>query len=459
MMSSHNHIPKSFKEVADSSLWMTIRDYRIKEGQEEVDTAQPNYSNLFESASETPSGHSTPLRSHKTAGRDGRLSHTTGELRDAMHSSHRSPPIPEAVASSDLPGKASSTRGIRIPNVSHNPRVCQNNDQNGIRYSNEDQKLVPLGSSLLMPTQQQQGLAWNNSQQSLIGFPDPQYGPAITGLPQIHPTLPQATLDSPSNIKYRLTLVPILVNGEVYPCWYPLPEINSTPVPPTGSLGQGSAVQVLEPPAPRNFQPTSMVLEKNGTALMTSYGQSNSEVKHNYRGDLNSEANHRQIHQLPDAHNCTLWLWNIPASLHVSEVFDQIDTGAVQCCHIVPPNVAHHTCAAKLAFMTPETAAKFKEKADSEEGIWLQGNKLMVRYNRDGNLRNKTEQSRVLIIEGPKDLMTIKYWEAYFTKICVFQWDRVLEIPCQDPKKVALQFSFVRLDGQAQVRISKSHQK
>ncbi|KAH7313123.1 hypothetical protein BKA65DRAFT_349429, partial [Rhexocercosporidium sp. MPI-PUGE-AT-0058] len=199
-----------------------------------------------------------------------------------------------------------------------------------------------------------------------------------------------------------------------------------------------------------NFQPTNMALERNGVDLTTPYGQRHSEAKHHYRGDLNSEANRRQVHQLPDAHNCTLWVWNIPASIHISEVFDQIDTGAVQCCHMVPPNEAHHTFAAKLAFMAPEAAAKFKEKADSKEGIWLQGNKLMARYNRDGNLRNDTQQSRVLVIEGMKEFMTIHYWEAYFTKICVFQWDRVLELPCQDPEKKVLQFSFVRLDGQAQ---------
>ncbi|KAG4440162.1 hypothetical protein IFR05_004371 [Cadophora sp. M221] len=446
-MSSQNHIPKSFKEVADSNLWMKIRDYGVGKDQEEVTTPHPKYSTRFESASQTPSDHSSSPRGHHATGRDGRPSHTTGTLRDAIHASHRPPQNREPAAPEYLPSPASSTGDIRISRVTHITEAWQNGGQNGRPYSNEGQKTVPLGRNL--PEPQQQVLAWNNSQQPLITFPA-QYDPAGNGFPRIHPNLPQAAPDSPSSIQYRFTLVPIIVNGEVFPCWYPSPEINSATVSQAESPSQGSDIQVLDPPVPRNFQPTNMVLEKIGAALMTPYGQRQLEFKQNYQGDPNSEVNRRQVHQLPDAHNCTLWLWNIPATLHVSEVFDQIDTGAVQCCHIVPPNEDYHTCAAKLAFMAPEAAAKFKEKAESEGGIWLGGRKLMVRYNRDGNLRNDTQQSRVLIIEGPKELMTLQYWESYFAKICVFQWDRVLEIPCQDPEKRVLQFSFVRLDGQAQ---------
>lgn len=259
---------------------------------------------------------------------------------------------------------------------------------------------------------------------------------------------------SAPNIRYRLTPVPILIDGRVHNCWFPLPEIFSATAQRIMDQGRNSARQTLDPPTPRTFRPTNMVLEQHRTSLTNLCDQRNSEAN-SYRGDPSSKANRRQIQQLPDAHNCTLWLCNIPASVHVSEIFDKIDTGAVQCFHMVPPNGNHSTCAAKLAFMTPEAAATFKQKASSFEGIWLKNFKLKVRYNRDGNLRNDTQQSRVLIIEGPCDLMTLPYWEAYFRKVCVFQWDRVLAFPCKDTSKKILQFSFVRLDGQAQVNFSK----
>ncbi|OWP03535.1 hypothetical protein B2J93_7553 [Marssonina coronariae] len=202
----------------------------------------------------------------------------------------------------------------------------------------------------------------------------------------------------------------------------------------------------LGPPTPRNFMPTNMVLERDS---------GNPDAKKlgsmiGYRGDLNSIVSRRQIPALADAYNCTLWLCNIPPSVQICEIFDAIDTGAVSCLHMMPPDHSHSTSAAKLAFMTPEAAAIFKRRADSNEGIWFHDNRLVSRYNRQGNLRDDTSQSRCVLIEGPQNIMNTGFWYEYFQKICVFQWDRVIELPCQKPARKIMQFNFVRISGQAQ---------
>ncbi|EKD18643.1 uncharacterized protein L3040_002069 [Drepanopeziza brunnea f. sp. 'multigermtubi'] len=208
---------------------------------------------------------------------------------------------------------------------------------------------------------------------------------------------------------------------------------------PAGSMA-------VRPPSPRNFKPTNMVAGQNGVNPFAG----SSDISLRYRGNITSCVSQKQVALLADAYNCTLWLWNIPSTIHVSELFDQIDTGAVQCLHMVPPDSQHSTAAAKLAFMTPEAAAAFKSKA--EQGIYILEFRLFLKYNRDGSLRNNSGQSRVLVLDivGPGEMTTMAFWYEYFRKICVFQWDRVFELPCQNPHRKILQFNFVRMSGQSQ---------
>ncbi|PVH82624.1 hypothetical protein DL98DRAFT_586223 [Cadophora sp. DSE1049] len=323
---------------------------------------------------------------------------------------------------------SSSSENFRMSQIVELPGSGQYDRLNACIYNiSEPSASVNLGASSL--SIQQQHVARDGSQRSVVTCSATQYQPGTNDFQPIQAAHPHRLAETAPKMRYRLTLIPILINGEVHMWWYPLPEIVCATAQQIKVQSQASAGQTPDPPSPRNFRPTNMVLEQHELNLTNPCGQSILDAKH-YRGDPSSQANRRQVHQLPDAHNCTLWLWNIPESVHVSEIFDKIDIGAVQCCHIVPPNTDYSTCAAKLAFMAPEPAAQFKQKADSLEGIWLKNLKLKVRYNRDGNLRNDTQQSRVLIIEGPCELMTLAYWE--------------------DLSKKILQFSFVRLDGQAQ---------
>ncbi|CZT03725.1 uncharacterized protein RAG0_10394 [Rhynchosporium agropyri] len=436
--------PTSFSQVYHDDNWKLIRDYGVPQIQEDLGAMQsrsqiPGPASKISSASWQDS-HQTPNAVASQAS----LIDTFEEQAPLFY---QQLPMQEAPPSKALPSPASSMEApqlLQVPHDSSGQSHLQGSIHPGSPYRRPH---VHSGAGTL--ELHQKIPLWNGPTQPFIAYPVPQYSPVNNGaLPQ-EPSRAHTPPASPSAIQYRFNLVPMLFNGVVYRYCYPLPEIFSPSIAQIESQTQPAAGHVPQPPAPRNFQPTNMVLEQNGVELTTQKADHHLETGP-YQGDLGSEANRRQVHQLPDTHNCTLWLWNIPAALHISDIFDQIDTGAVQCCHIVPPNESHITCAAKLAFMTPDAAAKFKQKVDSADGIWLNGTKLMARFNRDGNLRNDTHQSRVLTIEGPNEIMTSQYWEAYFRKICVFQWDRVLELPCKDAYKKTLQFSFSRLDGQAQ---------
>ncbi|KAF8863123.1 hypothetical protein BDZ45DRAFT_584314 [Acephala macrosclerotiorum] len=209
-------------------------------------------------------------------------------------------------------------------------------------------------------------------------------------------------------------------------------------------------------PTPRNFLPSDMVQQRG---MLTAPG--NIPFIHSnghYQGNRNSNANRHQITNLADDLNCALFLRNIPMSASLSGVFDMVDTGAVYALHIMPPNGQYHTCAAKLTFMTPDGAAMFLAKA--RQGIRLEGYLLDARYNnREGYLCNTTALSRVLHVEGPETIMKVDYWFRYFRQVCVFQWDRVVELACPRPGRKCLEFRFARINGQAQTCLQEIQQQ
>lgn len=45
--------------------------------------------------------------------------------------------------------------------------------------------------------------------------------------------------------------------------------------------------------------------------------------------------------------------------------------------------------------------------------------------------------------------MTYEYWFEYFGKVCIFSWERALEVS-QDRGRKTLEFRFVRIIAQAQ---------
>ncbi len=192
------------------------------------------------------------------------------------------------------------------------------------------------------------------------------------------------------------------------------------------------------------FVPSHMRLEKNGLAAPRHI-----EIECcRYKGDKSSTAFLTAVPHLENEFNCSLFITNIPVGTSGSDMFDRIRTGAVDALHFNPADKKHSTIAAKLVFTNPEGAARLYSHAQWP-GVRIGDRRLYVMYNRDGVLSRDGVQSRILLIEGPEDMMTYEHWKAYFDEACVYQLDRWLYQFCSGLGRKRMEFRFYRVDGQA----------
>jgi hypothetical protein len=194
-----------------------------------------------------------------------------------------------------------------------------------------------------------------------------------------------------------------------------------------------------------SFQPNRMVLEKRG---LLGRKQFDNPKKIRYKGDLESRSFMRQIDELPDHKNCALWIKNLAPSATISEIFEKITVGAVYALYVHDTDEKNNMKAIKLVFMKPGAAAAFLQLGRGT-GVWIRGKKLEVKPNRHGYLENTTNQSRVLLVEGPTEIMTFPFWDEYFRQKAELQWDGHRTI-CTTGKRTTMEFRFARVDGQSQ---------
>ncbi|KAF8859059.1 hypothetical protein BDZ45DRAFT_801928 [Acephala macrosclerotiorum] len=217
-------------------------------------------------------------------------------------------------------------------------------------------------------------------------------------------------------------------------------------VPGDGSANGASFSQQDSRAAPRPYIPSTMVLQQLG---LTTRDPARLAPNSSYQGDAFSKPYLDQVENLPDHENCSLWIKRIPDGTPHSAFFDNIHCGAVWSLHMNPSTVDHSTMGATLVFMKPESAAAVVKRFKTH-GIQMGGNWLDVRYNKHGKREQSGNETRVLRIEGPPDMMTWGYWYQYFKVACVFQLDRYLYIPCHIFGRVRMEFRFSRVDGQSQ---------
>ncbi|EPE31025.1 hypothetical protein GLAREA_03992 [Glarea lozoyensis ATCC 20868] len=167
-----------------------------------------------------------------------------------------------------------------------------------------------------------------------------------------------------------------------------------------------------------------------------------------YQGDKNSDyyLSHKD---LPDDQNCSLWLSDIPLTMTPSKIFDLIDCGAVWVLDLKNPDRTHSRRAADLCFMTPESAATFYNSV-KQGRVLMEGCRFSVIYNKHGVPRRNKQQSRVIFVDGPAEIMTVAYWKEYFEYYNVFFWDRVTARDMDGGRK-HMQFRFVRMPAQSQI--------
>lgn len=169
----------------------------------------------------------------------------------------------------------------------------------------------------------------------------------------------------------------------------------------------------------------------------------------NYLGDINGNTYRNQVPHLPLGQNCSIWGMNLPACTY-AELFDFIREGSVRALDIKPVTLAHDTHAFTLEFKNPESAVALLARAHEMGGLVFKGHLLDLRLNKHGVLRCNTEETRVLIIDGPACLVNQKYLKDLFDEACVYNVDRWLVRESPGPGLCRMEVRFARVVGQSE---------
>ncbi|CAG8980884.1 hypothetical protein HYALB_00013547 [Hymenoscyphus albidus] len=196
------------------------------------------------------------------------------------------------------------------------------------------------------------------------------------------------------------------------------------------------------------FRPNAMVLQERSGISRRGIQLEHLIPSHSeYLGDTRSKSYKAQVNHLADHLNCALYLTDIPLTITFDKVFDAIDCGTVVAIDIKEPAGIYTLKAADVIFTRPESAAAFLAKI--EKGIIIDGQRLSARYNKFGQPLNTTDQTRVLFIDGPDEMMQWNRWFAYFDRYCVWQASKFNNIYRKNGRAM-FEIEFVRIVGQAQ---------
>ncbi|PVH82626.1 hypothetical protein DL98DRAFT_130427 [Cadophora sp. DSE1049] len=189
----------------------------------------------------------------------------------------------------------------------------------------------------------------------------------------------------------------------------------------------------------RTTRPSPMIREQADHLPLR---QSSHEVR-TPKGDSGARINSKPTELLPEELNCAVFITNIPAEVTPSEIFDYIHSGAVQALHMYPANDRYKHQAAKLVFAKAESAVILVDQAKGPYHVYMGDGRLHIAYNRDGSRAYDGPETRILLIEGPEDLMTYEHWKEYFDKTCFYLLDRWSYRPCAQAGRMKIEFSFL----------------
>ncbi|KAH6673666.1 hypothetical protein B0J14DRAFT_638659 [Halenospora varia] len=198
-------------------------------------------------------------------------------------------------------------------------------------------------------------------------------------------------------------------------------------------------------PAPSTFKTSDKKQEMNGTLPP-------GRVPLKKRNFDQRGNNLHHLAGLPDHENCALFMTNIPAHATYGDIFDQIHVGAVASLHLQKPNGNHTTSAVFLVFKTAEAARRMLFA-----NTIILGQRVTIRYNREGHRATPGSQTRVLKILAPEELGSA-YFYAYFDEHCDFTWEKVLKHDSATPGLHTLELRFVRIEGQSRMCLKQIHE-
>jgi hypothetical protein len=126
-------------------------------------------------------------------------------------------------------------------------------------------------------------------------------------------------------------------------------------------------------------------------------------------------------HDVPLEESCSIFVRNIPARATYKDFLSSVKGGKVFICRIDPPNGEFQTQAAKLVFFNRLAASAYLWEV-AHRGVVVLGQPLRASWNRVRYAQHlHSNQSRVIMIIGPENLMSFDYFEQFFSER--FQYD------------------------------------
>jgi hypothetical protein len=154
---------------------------------------------------------------------------------------------------------------------------------------------------------------------------------------------------------------------------------------------------------------------------------------------------------IPADQNCALWITGIPPQATYSDFLSSVRGGKVYACLFNPPTGDFPTIAAKLVFFTRASAVEFLRRSESPEGIRVLGRRVKTFWNRIFYPAvNNPQQSRVVVISGPEELMSFEVFEGFFQARFLYDLDRCFEVPSGRVGVVSHVWRFASFRAQAE---------
>ncbi|OTA94595.1 hypothetical protein M434DRAFT_29743 [Hypoxylon sp. CO27-5] len=148
-------------------------------------------------------------------------------------------------------------------------------------------------------------------------------------------------------------------------------------------------------------------------------------MSRNYLGNIYLAANYSA--PILNSRNTSLWIINLPPRLTYPQLLQSIRRcGKIKSTCINFANQYHATSAAKVVFFTHDAAVRFMNQADR---LVIGGYRPVIRWNRIRTAEsNENLGSRVLLITGPRQLVSLENLQIFFLLRFKFDLDHYVPV-------------------------------
>ncbi|KAK3323771.1 hypothetical protein B0T19DRAFT_443243 [Cercophora scortea] len=186
--------------------------------------------------------------------------------------------------------------------------------------------------------------------------------------------------------------------------------------------------------ANREFRPSRMH-DRYMERVQNPMGQPHSALssRGGYRG--NPDLAQNQSANIPDEENCSFFITNLPADITLGEFLDHIrNCGRIFASHLnqANPQEGLMHCAVKLVFFDLAGARRFlAQYTGPGRALMVGGRRAKIVRNRIKVAESRQEPScsRVLVVAGPRHLVSLEILIKLFEQYCQFDIDSFYEVP------------------------------